>query len=102
MLNVPSEIAKLQDTGDRVQEQVLRLDVAMTNADCVDIGQASEQLVHVQLDLQHGHRLLDPGVVSRCTVDSLGDILKHEVKENFILLRSMYRSAVCQLMSVKR
>lgn len=64
----------------------MRLDVTVTDADCVDVGQASEQLVYVQLDLQHGHRLLDPGIVSRSTVDGLGDILEHEVEENFILL----------------
>lgn len=86
MLDVPSEIAELQDAGDRVQKQVLRLDVAVTDADCVDVGQATEQLVHVQLDLQHRHGLLDPGIVSSSTVNGLGDILEHEVQENLILL----------------
>jgi len=59
----------------------------MADSERMDIGQTSEQLIHVQLDLEHGHCLLDLGVVARCTIDRLWDIFEHEIEENFILLQ---------------
>lgn len=84
--SVPSKITKLQNSGDGVQKQVLRLDVTMADAQGMNIGQASEQLVHVELDLEHRHSLLDLGVVARGTIHGFGDVLKHQVEENLFLL----------------
>jgi hypothetical protein len=43
-------------------------------------------LVHVELDEEYGHGLLELGVVSRGSVDGLGDVLEDKVEEDFILL----------------
>lgn len=56
---LPSEIAQLQNSSNGVQKKILWFDVAMAYAEGMDVGQTSEELVHVQLDLEHGHGLLD-------------------------------------------
>lgn len=58
----------------------------MTDADRVDVGERTEELVHVELDVMHWHRLLELGVVTGGAVDSLGHELEHKVEVNLILL----------------
>lgn len=53
----------------------------------MDVGQRPEELVDVQLDLQHGHRSLEFVEVTGCTVNSLWDILENEVEVDFIFLK---------------
>lgn len=45
----PAEVAELEHGGLGVQQQVLGLDVPVADPKRVDVGQAPEQLVHVQL-----------------------------------------------------
>jgi len=45
----PAEVTEFENTSLRVQQQVLRLDVTMTDALRVKIRQTSEYLVHVEL-----------------------------------------------------
>ena len=45
-----SKIAQLQHSRLGVKQQVLWLDVPVADAQRVDVGQASKQLVHVELD----------------------------------------------------
>lgn len=45
----PAKVAELEHGGLWVQQQILGLDVPMTDPKRMDIGQAPEQLVHVQL-----------------------------------------------------
>jgi hypothetical protein len=52
----------------------------------VDVCQRPEQLVDVQLHLQHGHRRLELVEVTRCAVDGLWDILEDKVEVDFIFL----------------
>lgn len=82
-----SEIAQLQDTSVRVQQEVLGLDVAMTNSLGVDVGQRPEQLVDVELDLEHGHSGLEFVEVARGTVHGFRDILENQVEVHFIFLQ---------------
>lgn len=72
-----AEVAQLEDARLGVEQQVLRLDVPVADAQRVDVGQAAEQLVHVQLDEADGDRLLGPAVVAGHLVDRLGNILQH-------------------------
>lgn len=58
------KVAELEDARGGVEKQVLGFDVAMTDADGVDVGEGSEELVHVQFDLEGGHRLLELDVVA--------------------------------------
>jgi len=46
---LPSEVAEFDDVSLRVKQQILRLDITMTDSEWVDIRQAAKQLVHVQL-----------------------------------------------------
>lgn len=50
-----AEVAQLEYASGRVKKQVLRLDVAVANALRVNVGQRSEKLVDVQLNLEDGH-----------------------------------------------
>lgn len=43
----PAEVAELEHGGLWIQQQILGLDVPMTDPKRVDVGQAPEQLVHV-------------------------------------------------------
>lgn len=43
---------QFQHSRFRIQEKVLRLNVAMTNAQRVDISETSKQLVHVELEFK--------------------------------------------------
>lgn len=45
----PAEVAEFENGGLWIQQQILGLDVPMTDPERMDIGQAPEQLVHVQL-----------------------------------------------------
>lgn len=57
----PAEVAELEHSGLGVQQQVLGLDVPVADPKRVDVGQAPEQLVHVQLQPNthtHKHRLV--------------------------------------------
>ncbi|KAI3487957.1 hypothetical protein L1887_48040 [Cichorium endivia] len=58
-----AKVAELEDAGRGVEQQVLRLDVAVADADGVDLG-----------------------VVARGTVDGLWDVLEDEVEEDLVLL----------------
>lgn len=60
----------------------------MANAQGVDVGQASEQLVHVQLDETDGNSLLGFAIVTGHFVDCLRNIFQDKVKKNFIFLQS--------------
>ena len=82
-----AKVTKLQDARLRVQEQVLRFDVSVTDALGVDVGEGAEELVDVQLDLEDGHGGLELVEVSRSAVDGLGDEFEHEVQVDLIFLR---------------
>lgn len=45
----PAKVAELEHGGLRIQQQILGLDVPMTDPKRMDVGQAPEQLIHVQL-----------------------------------------------------
>jgi hypothetical protein len=81
-----TEIAELQHSGAGIQEQVLRLDVAMAYALRVDVGQGSEKLVYVQLDLEGRHGRLHLIEEPRCSVYGFRDELLHEVQIDLVFL----------------
>jgi hypothetical protein len=87
-----AEIAKLEDTGCRVQKQVLRLDVSVADPLRVDVGEGAEKLVDVELDLKDRHDRLHLVEVARSAVDSLGDELEHEVQVDLVLLQNTFVS----------
>lgn len=64
----------------------MRLDVSVANANGMDVRQRTEELVHVELDLEHGHCLLELGVMTRSSVDSLRYQFKHKIEVYFVLL----------------
>ena len=81
-----AEVAEFEDAGGRVKEEVLRLDVSVTDADRVDVHQRTQKLIHVELDLQHRHRLLELRVVATCAIDGLGDVFEHKIEIHFVFL----------------
>ena len=82
------EVAEFQNARVRVEEQVLRLDISMADALRVDVGKASKQLVHVQLDEGPRDGLLAFRVLSCHLVHCFRDELEHEVEVYFVLLLS--------------
>jgi len=81
-----AEITELQDTGGRVKEQVLRLDVPVANALGVDVRQRAEELVDIKLNFENGHNSFHLVKISGSSVDSLGDIFENEVEVDFVFL----------------
>jgi len=83
-----AKIAELQNSRVGVQEEVLRLDVAVADALGVDVGERAEELVDVELDLEDGHRRLHLVEESRGPVDGFRNEFLHEIEVDLILLES--------------
>mmetsp|Transcript_15888 Transcript_15888/g.18402 ORF Transcript_15888/g.18402 Transcript_15888/m.18402 type:complete len:329 (-) Transcript_15888:80-1066(-) len=81
-----AEVAQLQDVRGRVHQQVLRLDVAVADAQRVDVRQRPEHLVRVELHEQDRHALLHLHVVPHDPVDGLGDVVHDHVEVDFVRL----------------
>ena len=74
-----TEIANLKSMALRVYKQVLRLDVAVTVAERVDVRERTETLIGVQFDEENGHRLLHLVVVLEDAVDRLRNVVHDDV-----------------------
>lgn len=83
-----AKITQLQYASARVQQQVLWLDVAVADPLGVDIGQGTEQLVDVKLDLEDGHCRLHLIEVPRGAVHGFGNKFLDQVQVDLILLRA--------------
>ena len=96
----PSKITQLQDPGIRIQKQVLRLNVTVTDAQGMDVRQTAEQLIHVQFDERNGYRLLLLVVVTSDPVHRLRNELQNQVQVHLVLLCvcciESNKSHVCQ------
>ena len=88
-----AKVAELEDAGGGVEEEVLGLDVAVADADGMDVHEGTEELVHIQLDLEHRHGLLELGIVPASAIDGLRDVFEHKVEVHFIFLSV----GLCQL-----
>lgn len=60
----------------------------MADADGVDIRKGTQELVHVQFDLEHGHGLFEFSVMTTSAVDSFWDVFQDEIKVHFVLLKN--------------
>lgn len=81
-----AKVTKLQYATVGIEKKVLRLDVAMADALRMDVGERSEELVDVELDLEYRHGRLHLVEKSRRSVDGLRHELLDEVQVHFILL----------------
>jgi hypothetical protein len=54
----------------------------------VDVGQRPEELIDVELNLQHGHCRLQLVEIPRCAVHGFGDVFEDKIEVNFIFLQS--------------
>ena len=52
----------------------------------VNVGERTEQLVDVELNLENGHNRLHFVEVARSAVNGLGNELEHEVEVDLVLL----------------
>jgi hypothetical protein len=53
----------------------------------MNVGKRTEELIHVQFDLQHRHRLFEFCIVATGAIDCFWDVFKNEVEVNFVLLQ---------------
>lgn len=72
-----AKVTKLQNAGGGVEKEILGLDISVAYTDGMDVGKGAEELVHVELDLEHGHGLFEFGVVPAGAVDSFWDVFEH-------------------------
>ena len=63
-----------------VHQQVLRLDIPVTDALAVDVRQRPEHLVHVQLDQEDRHALVRPHIMLVDLVHGVGNVLEDQVE----------------------
>ena len=52
----------------------------------MDVCEGTEDLIHVQLDIEHGHRLLELCVVARSAIDRLWHEFEQQIQEHLVLL----------------
>lgn len=64
----------------------MRFNIAVADANTVDIGKRTEELVHVQFDLEHGHGLFEFRIMATGTVNGFGNIFKNKIEINFVFL----------------
>jgi len=64
----------------------LRFNIAVADTNTVDIGKRTEELVHVQFDLEHGHGLFEFRIMATGTVNGFGNIFKNKIEINFVFL----------------
>lgn len=83
-----AKVAQLQDARAGVEEEVLRLDVAVADALRVDVRQGPEELVDVELHLEDGHRSLELVEESRRPIDGFRDEFLHQIQVHLVLLRA--------------
>lgn len=81
-----TKVAKFENTSLRVQEQILRLDVTMADADRVNVRERAEKLIHVKLDLEDWHWLFELDIMSAGAIYGLGDKLEDEIEVYFVFL----------------
>ena len=70
----------------RIDQKVLRLDVSMTNAHLVNVGQCLKSLVCIQFDEENWNALLHLVIMLQDSKDSLRDIVHYYVEVDFIWL----------------
>lgn len=81
-----SKVAKLQDTAVWIEKKILWLDVSVADSLRVDVGERTEELVDVQLDLQNWHGGLHLVEVAGGPVHGFGNELEHQVEVDLIFL----------------
>ena len=69
-----AKVAELEDAGGWVEKEVLGLDVTVADTDGVDVHEGAEELVHVKLDLEHGHWLLELCIVAARSVNGFWNV----------------------------
>mmetsp|Transcript_142131 Transcript_142131/g.354177 ORF Transcript_142131/g.354177 Transcript_142131/m.354177 type:complete len:255 (-) Transcript_142131:206-970(-) len=75
-----AEVTELQGVRSAVDQQVLRLDVTVADADGVDVGASAAHLVGIKLHENVRHRLFHLVVMLHHPVDSVGAILHNHVQ----------------------
>ena len=79
-----AKVAKLQHVCLGVDQQILRLDVAMAHAKRVNISKRAAELVRVKLHVQRGELLLGLRILARDAVNGPRDEIHHEVEVRLI------------------
>jgi hypothetical protein len=64
----------------------LRLDVSMTDALRMDVGEGTEKLIDVELDFKVWHESLELVEVTGSTVDCLGNVFEDQIEVDFVFL----------------
>lgn len=84
-----TKVTQFQNSRCRVQKQVLRFDVAVTNPKRMNISQTSKQLIHVQFNVTDWDSLLVFTIMTRNFVHGLRNILQHQIQINLIFLQNL-------------
>lgn len=81
-----TEVAKLENASSGIEEEVLRFDISVTNANGVDVGEWAKKLIHVKFDLKHGHWLLEFCIMATSAIDCFWNIFENEIEIDFVFL----------------
>ena len=58
-----AKIAEFQDAEIWIEEQILWFDISMANAVRMNVTEGAEQLIHIQLDVEHWNSLLNKTII---------------------------------------
>lgn len=81
------KVTQLQNPGSGVQEQVLGFDITMADANRMDVSQGTQELIHVQFDLEGRHGLLEFGIVATGAIHGFRYIFEYKVEIDLVLLK---------------
>lgn len=71
-----------------INQQVLWLDVSVTDSQGMNVSQRPEHLVSIHLDEEGGHTLLHLDIVPHNSVDGLWDVIHDDIEVDFVSLVS--------------
>lgn len=84
-----------------INQNILRLNVSVTNAFGVDVGYRSEQLVRVDFDQEIGHHLLHFEVLLHNPVRGVGDVVHDHIQVHFIGLVTVGIEGLAHLYTIR-
>ena len=83
-----TKVTKFKNSRFRIKKKILRLDVPVTNALCMDVGKAAKHLIHVQLDKRGWDGLLAFRILPCNLVHRFWYELKNKIEVDFIFFFS--------------
>ena len=95
-----AKVTKLENMAAHITKDVLGLDITMADALCMNISNASHQLVWIKFNNQVGHLLLHFMELFHHSIRRVWDVVHHNIQVNFVWLISICVETLSHLYTV--